>query len=500
MTVKINMHTVSITKADLDNIQDAHQVMEGGKGSDKPLEFLEDSAFIKLQPVVRRLAEYSLSELILATRKWAEKLKGEFKYPHVTETEGELVYQHCLMIAAARSFSPVLAMPHSGQGFSTVEEWKLQHPALLKFEVTVGGLDTEEEAEQLEGLVGNERLKHLKALAMQKVHLEWRAPGSDKWELYTVGANIPEGSAGYRLEYEAGVNTAGAAVKKRQFNFVVTETPRVMPEDIVIIGKAESATQARVTIVIKGVWCATSQAEKFAATLSKLCVDAVPEAKSIQDTELGGIALYNEPEVNMDDFVQKAVDGTVKPVTLPHVGLGQETAKGAPSYNPAAATVLALTGKRVLRKTHQVSQPVEVGGELKDFPIGDVVWDSDEFVAFRREWSKATVRTGVWGRWCDDIMLPILKSAVKYDKVVEEVQSLQDEGKVEEANQKWENYPYRFVPAGETQEDGFYYFHRAEVRIELAPMTMETSTQLENLGSTPTGGMFWELQNTFNVL
>jgi hypothetical protein len=488
MTVNYNLPTVSISQNDLENIQEAHEGMEGTQ-PEKVLEFLPEESFGKLDAVIQRLGELSLNELALLTRKWAEKLQHEYVYPHVTETaEGELVYQHCLNLAAVRSFSPVLALPHSGQGFSTVQEWKIKHPALLKFEVTVGGLDREEEAEEMEGLVGDERLKHLKALAARKVNLEWRAPGSQEWKPYTVGALVPEGSAGYRLEHDSGF-TAGAAVNKRQFDFVVTEVPRVLPEDIVLIGKAESATQARVTIIIKGVWCAVSQAEKFAATLSKLCVDAVPEAHCIQDTELGGIVLYAEPEVSMDDFVQKAVDGSLTPVTLPHVGLGQETAKGASTYNPAAATVLALTGKRVLRKTHQVTQPVEVRGELKDFPVGDVVWDSDEFVQFRRKWSKATVRTGVWGRWVDEYMVDILKSAVKYQQMEEKM-----------GTQEWEEYPYRFVKAGETEEDGYYYFHRTEVRIELAPMTMETSTQLENLGSTPTGGMFWELQNTFNVL
>jgi len=489
MTVNYTLSTVSLSSGDLDSVLDAHEIMEGNQGVDKPLEFLEEDKFVKLDAAVRRLSELSLEELSLLTRKWAEKLQGEYVYPLVTQTaEGEVVYQHCLHLAAARSFSPVLASPHSGQGFSTVLEWKLKHPAILKFEVTVGGLDTEEEAEQFNSLVGNERLKHLKALAARKVNLEWRAPGSDEWKPYTVGALVPEGSAGYRLEHDSGF-TAGAAVEKRQFDFVVTQTPRVMPEDIVIIGKGESATQARVTIIIKGVWCAVSQAEKFAATLSKLCVDAVPEAHSLKDTELGGIVLYAEPEVSMDKFIQKALEGEVTPISLPHVGLGQETAKGAPTYNPAAATVLALTGKRVLRKTHQVTQPVEVRGELKDFPVGDIVWDSDEFVDFRRKWSKATVRTGVWGRWVDPYMVSILKSAVKYSQMEEKKDT-----------QEWEEYPYRFVPAGPEEEDGYYYFHRTEVRIELAPMTMETSTQLENLGSTPTGGMFWELQNTFNVL
>ena len=492
MSINLNLNTVSLSAQDLEQIQEAHEVLKGNSIG-APMEFLTDEEVTKLLPVCEKMKSLSLRQLILLTTGWAKALKGEYKYPHVTEDKkGRQVYQHCIYVSAARSFSPILG-PHSGQGFSTIREWKIKHPAVLSFDVTVGGLDTSEVAQEIEGMEGNEALKYRVSLAMQKIHLEWKAPGEKQWNPYVVGACIPEGSSGYWIEYDLGVHTQGAPIQKRQFSFVVTEIPRVSPEDVSLIGKAESATQARVNIKVRGVWLAVSQAEKLAATLSKLCVDAMPEGstESLEGTQLGGIVLYDAPtEGTLDEFVAKAMNEEVMPLPLPNVGMGQETAKGAPTYNPAAATLRALTGKHVLRNTYEVTQPVlmknKQGVEVeKAFPVGDVVWDSDEFVMFRRAWSEATIREGVWARWIDEYMVDIMKSAIKYDKF--------------EGTDKWESFPFRIVPAGDSPEDGYYYFHKADIRIELAPMTMETSTQLENLGTTPSGGMFWELQNVMGM-
>lgn len=489
MSINLNLNTVSLSASDLEQIQEAHEVLKGNS-VEAPMEFLTDEEVTKLLPVCEKMKSLSLRQLILLTTGWAKALKGEYKYPHVTEDkEGRRVYQHCIYVSAARAIQCPIMGPHSGQGFSTIREWKIKHPAVLSFDVTVGGLDTNSVAKEIEGMEGNEALKYRTALAMQKIHLEWKAPGTKQWQPYIVGACIPEGASGYWIEYDLGVHTQGAPIQKRQFSFVVTEIPRVSPEDVSLIGKAESATQARVTVKVRGVWLAVSQAEKLAATLSKLCVDAMPEGstESLEGTQLGGIVLYDAPtEGTLDEFVAQALAEEVMPLLLPNVGMGQETAKGAPSYNPAAATLRALTGKHVLRQTHEVVQPVlmknKQGGEVeKSFPVGDVVWDSDEFVQFRRAWSEATVRMSIWARWIDEEMVDVMKSTLHYEEF--------------EGTDKWESFPFRIVPVSSDPEDGYYYFHRVPVRIELAPMTMETSTQLENLGTTPNGGAFWEMMN-----
>lgn len=490
-----------LNSSDFENLREAHEVLEGNEVERKPMEFLTPEEIGKLLPTMERLGQLTLSQLIMLTVAWAKSLIGEFRYPHVTKVDEDVVYQHCIYLAAVRSFSPVLALPHSGQGFSTIREWNIKHPAVLKFEVTVGGLDPEEKADEIENLKGDEVLKHKVSLALQKVRLQWKAPKGEQWEAYTPGAHIPGRSYAYWTEYEEGVTTLGARIEKRGFDFVCTQVPQVGPEDVQLIGPANSCTQARVTITIRGVWMAKSQAEKFAATLSKLCVDALPEGSwgSLEGTELGGIVLYDDFEGSFDTFTKKCVSGEITPLPLPHVGLGQETAKGAPSYNPAAATLRALTNKHVLRESQDCNQKVALNGKEKSFPMGDIVWDSDQFVHFRRKWSDATIRKGVWARWVDDHMVEILKSAVGYSEKVKQVKALVDQGSKKQAKRVWESYPFRFKPAGQVG-DGYFYFHRTEVRVELAPLTMETSTQLENLGSDPSGGMFFELQNTMGLL
>ena len=221
----------------------------------------------------------------------------------------------------------------------------------------------------------------------------------------------------------------------------------------------------------------------------------MPETNTLEDTMAGGICLFDAPKGNFTKWCQTAVKGEVKPLPLTDVGLGQETAKGAPTYNPAAAVIKVLTGKHVKRQTYAMHQPVKIQGEVQQFPIGDVVWDSDEFIQFRNAWNKAAIATGVWARWTDDVMLPILKKAIKYEETLAKAKALQAEGKKAEASALWESYPYRFVAAGTSAEEGYYFFHKAEVRVELAPLTMETSTQKENLSAKGSGSMFWELCN-----
>lgn len=492
MTISTSSRVITISADDMDSIQEANKAFEGGSDVAKEIKFIEDTDILKLIGVTTKLSELSLKDKILLANGWAKKLKGEYIYPHVTElADGDIVYQHCIYLSALRSFSPVLAMPHSGQGFSTVKEWGIKHPAVLSFDVTVGGLDITELDEDDEPTAKEMHAQKV-ATALGRITLKWCAPDSKEWKEYAVGACIPEGSAAYQVKFE-DVKATGAPIRKEGFSFVVTRKPVVKTEDVTLIGNPQSCTQARVKIKVWGTWLGTSQAEKFASTLSKLCVDAMPEANSLEDTMAGGICLFDAPKGgSFTNWCQAAVKGEVAPLPLTDVGLGQETAKGAPTYNPASAVIKAVTGKHVKRQTHAMTQPVEIKGEIKQFPIGDVVWDSDEFVAFRNEWNKAALATGVWARWTDEIMMPILKKAVKYEETLAKAKALQAEGKKAEASALWEAYPYRFVA---TSEEGYYFFHKAEVRVELAPLTMETSTQKENLSAAGSGSMFWELIN-----
>ena len=490
-----SIRAISLTEGDLESIQEANKAFEMSAESTKEINFIEDADIIKLMSVTTKLGELSLKDKILLANGWSKKLNGEYVYPHVTElAEGDIVYQHCIYLSALRSFSPVLAMPHSGQGFSTVKEWGIKHPAVLSFDVTVGGLDITELDEDDEELSTKEMHAKKVATALGRITLKWCAPDSKEWKEYTVGACIPEGSAAYQVGFE-DVKATGAPIQKEGFSFVVTRKPVVKPEDVTLVGKASSCTQARVKIKVWGTWLGNSQAEKFASTLSKLCVDAMPETNTLEDTMAGGICLFDAPKGNFTKWCQTAVKGEVKPLPLTDVGLGQETAKGAPTYNPAAAVIKVLTGKHVKRQTYAMHQPVKIQGEVQQFPIGDVVWDSDEFIQFRNAWNKAAIATGVWARWTDDVMLPILKKAIKYEETLAKAKALQAEGKKAEASALWESYPYRFVAAGTSAEEGYYFFHKAEVRVELAPLTMETSTQKENLSAKGSGSMFWELCN-----
>lgn len=443
----------------------------------KEVEVISNEEIIGLMPVLEDLKNLTLKEKILLANGLAEELSGEFIFPLVSRFKEEWVYQHCWYASACLSFSPVLSLPHSGQGFSTVKEWVIKHPAIMAFEVTVSHLHlTPEEEEKAEGSRDKEGMKLAikRQKAIKRIKLEWKPDEKGAtWSPYRVGEVLPEGAYTYRYNPTGGAWCWGSTLRKDGFTFVVGAQPTIKEADVSLVGDGGTATQARVTVKVSGMWVASSDAEKFASTLTKLCADSIEQPESILDTMMGSIGLWEAPpvDVSLENYCQSIIKGDVEILPLPMLGIGQETGKGAPTYNGAASFILALTGKRVLRKEIECEQMIEGPGtqEVINFPL---MWDSDQFVEFRREWSKASMSPGVWGRWVDDLMAPILMKACGW--------------KAGDPN-------FCFVKAGpEAGDEGWWFFHQADIRTFILPGTMETSTMKENIGASGSGGMYSE--------
>lgn len=432
-------------------------------------EYLTPEEISMLIPMALAWGEQTLVEQIKILNSMARVMEGEKISPLVVRTrEGKEVYPHVTYLSKVSSFSPVLALPHSGQGFSTMERLVLRHPAVLTYEVTIGECQwTQVEVPEgaSKGDVNAQATKAKVAFAKQVLHLKWSEGCPTKGaKRFKVGETIPDGAMMYHLDYGQGRIVAGPRISKAGFDFVVKSVPSLKDEDFTIVGNPEQATRVKVQVKIHGEWVSTSEAEKFAGMLTKLCIDKMPVTRSPQDLLKGGILLYeDQPEVGLVELAEKILKEEVAPCPLPDVGSGQETQKGASTAEPAAAWVRALTGKYVLRKETYHEQVVN-GNPMS---IGHVVWDDDEFVNLREAWNTSSIKPGVWVRWIDDWMYEVLVKATQ--------KKSQD---------------FHFEPC---IHGGWYVFHRTQVRTELAPLTLETSTQKENLSSRPKGSMFWEL-------
>lgn len=439
------------------------------------LQFLTPEELGKLKPLAEKWGEKSLKEQVLLLNKMARKLNGDKVSPLAVKTrEGEIIYPHVTYLSKLSSFSPVLALPHSGQGFSTVDRIELRHPAVLSYEITVGECGNLEIEDEEEVNVAATATKEKVAFAKAVVKLKWTPKGGKLGadsKPYRVGETIPDGSMMYYLQYPDGRKVAGPRLSKEGFSFSVQEVPSLKDENFTVVGNPETATRVKVALKVHGQWQGYSTAEKFAAMLTKLCIDKMPLTETPEDLLKGGILLYqDEAEKPLEDLVEEILKGEIKPCPLTDTGSGQETQKGASTAEPCAAWLKALTGKGVLRPETQQSQ--NVNG--KPFDMGWLVWDVDEFVEMRKLWNEASIHPGIWVRWVDDWMKEVLQEATKKKKE-----------------------DFFFEPC---IHGGWYVFHRTEVRAELAPLTMETSTQKENLSSSSDGSMFWELVNVLGQL
>lgn len=415
-------------------------------------------------------ATLSLKEQIAMVNEMAREAVGDKISPLVVKTrEDKLVFPHVTNLSKISSFSPLLALPHSGQGFSTLERIGIQHPAILTFEVTIGELRLDEEGDH-EDLDKEARNKIQAAkIAKAKKILKLKHGASDKAKNYKVGETLPEGTMLYHLDYGDGRIVAGPKLSKANFHFIVEAVPSLEDTDFTLVGNPDGATRAKVQVRIKGHWYSTSEAEKFAAMLTKLCIDKMPKTEKPEDLLKGGIMLYEDnTSLSLEEMTYQILEGTLQPCTLTDVGSGQETQKGAPTAEPAAAFLKALTGKSVLREETLQYQTVND----EQVPMGHIVWDCDQFVEFRHVWNESSIHKGVWVRWVDEWMHEVLKESTK----------------------KKAGDFYSFPIHG-----GFFWFHRTEVRVELAPLTLETATQKECL-SGPKGSMFSELIQTLGQL
>lgn len=427
-----------------------------------------------LQLLEDEWAPLSMSEKVLLLQEMAREFDGDKLSPLMVKTrEGEVIYPFVTYVGKMDSFSPLLAAPYSGQGFSTLEKIGIQHPACLSFEVTIGELRLDGEVEgddkpsdkNTRQKAFDDKVKQAKKM----LKLKHGAPGESK--AYKVGETIPEGTMLYHLDYGDGRIVAGPKLSKQGFTFTVEAVPSVEDVDFTLVGNPEGATRAKVNVRIKGHWYSTSEAEKFAAMLTKLCVDKMPRTECPEDLLKGGILLYEDDRtLPLEELAYQILEEKVKPCPLTDVGSGQETQKGAPTAEPAAAFIKAMTGKTVLRE--ETLQYQEVNGEM--MPMGYLVWDCDQFIEFRHVWNESSIHGGVWVRWIDEWMHEVLLEATK----------------------KKSSDFYQFPCI----HGGYYWFHRTEVRVSVSPVTMETATQKECLSVKAKGTAFSEILQTAGQL
>jgi len=444
---------------------------EEGQGPVK-FEFLSNEEMTKLLPMATAWGKLTLREQVKTLNSLSRKMSGDKISPLVVQTrEGEFVYPHVTFLSKISSFSPVLALPHSGQGFATIDHLDIRHPAVLSYEITIGecgSLDVEvEEGENPEAKATAAKV----AFAKKALQVKWSKNSPKKGtQRYLAGQIVPDGAMMYHIDYGDGRIVAGPRINKAGFDFIVKEPPILRDEDFIIIGKPEKATRVKVQLKIRGEWHSTSEAEKFAAMLTKLCIDKMPQTNTPEDLLKGGILLYEDEDGDLVSLAQKILKGKVAPCPLTDVGSGQETQKGASTAEPCAAWLKALTGKSVLRKEEHHEQTING----TQHPVGWVVWDEDSFVDMRNAWNTASIHSGIWVRWVDDWMKEVLEESTK---------------------KKSKDFNFTSCPQG-----GWYVFHRTKVRTELAPLTMETSTQKENLSPKGKGSIFWELINVLSQM
>lgn len=437
---------------ELVTINGAEVVTEASKVN---LEFLTDEEINKLLPVAAKWGTKTLSQQISALNHWASELNGSKIMPLATVTkEGEALYHHGTYLSTIRCFSPLL-QSFSGDGKS-LGKFELKLNSILTFQVTVNHCPIKENGEDYATV-----LKKKRAHLMSVIKLR-TSEG-----IYEVGKVLPNGTELFHLEYPTGKVPGACTDKGFNWKFVCAKKPVISKADVDWIGmNMETATKARVTIKVPGWYIAESNAEKFAGVLTKLMLDPMPMASSLDDLKWGSTLMY-ESKLSLDATVTAILDNSLQPCPHPLVYSGQETSKGASTAPISAAALHALTGKYVARKVENHQQKLLVGGKETLHNVGDVTWDSDSFVNFRREWNEASIHWAVIAKWIPSSL---------YHTFYESVRGNSD--------------TFKFVP----YLDGYLIFHKCEVRAELSPLTMETSTVGENNKTdSARGSLFSEL-------
>lgn len=364
-------------------------------------------------------------------------------FPLVTDYEGVRITPNGCTMSVIEGFTPLIDR-QSGAGLTTISTFGIKFSKVEKvdFTVTVPRLTAEEIAQ------GGDLFEILKKKALATIVAKWNPNDGSGTQEFQVGKPtiMPSGSTPLFWSNSRGHLIPTGRLSKPNFKFVFE---KLLGKAIALpVGKdPKTCTRVQVHVQMKGTWIGKSEAEKFCSTMSKLCLDPFVIPESLLDLIYGGIALY-DGDASLDAILKG--EEPMLPFAMTYSG--QETLKGASSAEEAAQFVKDNTGASVLRE----SKPVEGHKGL-------LTHDSDEFVAFRNSFVIAA-SAKVWvARWIDSSLLEI------YAK----------------------NKSLHIIP----HLDGALLFHRTTVRIVNKPLTLETSTQLENCNSDGTGRMFLGLQS-----
>lgn len=428
------------------------------------LDFLTDEEINKLLPVTAKWATKSLSQQIQANNAWSSKLNGSKIMPLATVKGDQALYHHGTYLSTIRCFSPLL-QSFSGDG-KCVGKFDLTLNSILSYQITINHCPLKEDGED-DASVLKRKQRHL-ASVMKVITSEGA---------YEVGKVLPNGTEMFHLEYATGKVPGACTSKGANWSFVVAKKPVISGKsDIEWIGEMATATKARVTLKIPGWFVSQSNAEKFAGVLTKLMLDPIPMAKSLGDLKWGSTLMYETTAgTSIESAVQAILNGNMQPCPHPLVYSGQETSKGAATAPISAAAIHAMTGKYVARKVQLHQQKIKSGGKETLHDVGEVTWDSDSFIKFRYEWNEASIHWAVIAKWIPASLYPVFYESVGNSDIF-----------------RFVPYPVN-IPAHLTPT-GYLVFHKCEVRAELSPLTMETSTVGENNKTDAArGSLFSEL-------
>lgn len=429
------------------------------------LDFLTDEEINKLLPVTAKWATKSLSQQIQANNAWSSKLNGSKIMPLATVKGDQALYHHGTYLSTIRCFSPLL-QSFSGDG-KCVGKFDLTLNSILSYQITINHCPLKEDGED-DASVLKRKQRHL-ASVMKVITSEGA---------YEVGKVLPNGTEMFHLEYATGKVPGACTTKGDNWSFVVAKKPVISGKsDIEWIGEMATATKARVTLKIPGWFVAQSNAEKFAGVLTKLMLDPMPMASTIDDLKWGSTLMFETTAATpIESAVQAILNGSVQPCPHPLVYSGQETSKGAATAPISASALHALTGKYVARKVQVHQQKIKSGGKETLHDVGEVTWDSDSFIKFRYEWNEASIHWALIAKWIPASLYPVFHESVGGD------------------SDSFKFVPYPVNTPAHLTPTGYLVFHKCEVRAELSPLTMETSTVGENNKTDAArGSLFSEL-------
>ena len=412
------------------------------EAADVNLDFLSEEEINKLLPAAAKWGTKSLSQQIQANNAWSSKLNGKKIMPLATVTsQGEALYHHGTYLSTIRCFSPLL-QSFSGDG-KCVGKFDLTLNSILSYQITINHCPIKAEDEDSASILKRKRAHLAKVI---------KVVTSEGY--YEVGKILSHGTEMFHLEYATGKVPGACIDKGANWQFVVAKKPVITKSDVEWIGSMETATKARVTLKIPGWFVSQSNAEKFAGVLTKLMLDPMPLAKSLDDLKWGANLIYETTESTpIQNSVEAILNGSIQPCLHPLVYSGQETSKGASTAPISASALHALTGKYVARKVQVHQQELKTGNTTTLHNVGEVTWDSDEFVKFRYAWNEASIHWAVIAKWIPSSLYHVFYESVGGDSDT-----------------------FKFVE----YQGGYLIFHKCEVRSELSPLTMETSTVGEN--------------------